>query len=134
MIAVTCLFHVTAIIVMTHYLNRVLPIFDKTPGEARAMVILFVIVLGIVLIHTVEVSLWAVLYLLAGEFATMERALYFSLVTFSTLGYGDVVLNERYQLLSGFEAFNGIILFGISTAFAFAVLRRLFEFLLSGMK
>ena len=62
-----------------------------------------------------------------GEFESLERALYFSTVTFTTLGYGDLVLNVRWQLLSGFEAVNGIILFGVSTAFVFAVMRRMFE-------
>jgi voltage-gated potassium channel Kch len=78
-------------------------------------------------VHTVEIWLWAVLYLWIGEFADFERALYFSTVTFTSLGYGDITLQERWQLLSGFEAANGIILFGVSTAFAFGVIRKLFE-------
>jgi voltage-gated potassium channel Kch len=57
----------------------------------------------------------------------MERALYFSTVTFTTLGYGDITLQERWQLLSSFEAANGIILFGVSTAFVFVAIRKLFE-------
>jgi Ion channel len=48
-------------------------------------------------------------------------------VTYTTLGYGDIVLKPRWQLLSSLEAVNGIILFGVSTAFVFAVMRRLFE-------
>jgi len=43
------------------------------------------------------------------------------------LGYGDITLQERWQLLSGFEAVNGIILFGVSTAFVLGVIRKLFE-------
>ncbi len=57
----------------------------------------------------------------------MERSLYFSTVTFTTLGYGDITLQERWQLLSSLEAVNGIILFGVSTAFVFGVIRKLFE-------
>ena len=57
----------------------------------------------------------------------MQSALYFSTVTFTTLGYGDITLQERWKLLSSFEAVNGIVLFGVSTAFVFAVLKRLFE-------
>ncbi len=86
-----------------------------------------VTVLGIFMIHTFEVWLWAILYLLLGEFESLERALYFSTITFTTLGYGDIILNVRWQLLSGFEAVNGIILFGVSTAILFAVMRRMFE-------
>ncbi|MDA7949666.1 MAG: potassium channel family protein [Hyphomicrobiaceae bacterium] len=84
-------------------------------------------VLGVFLFHTVEIWLWAALYMLLGEFSDLERALYFSTVTFTTLGYGDITLSPRWQMLSGLEAANGIILFGVSTAFIFAVLRYLFE-------
>ncbi len=77
--------------------------------------------------HTLEIWSWAFLYLRLEQFESMERALYFSTVTFTTLGYGDITLVERWQLLSSFEAANGIILFGVSTAFVFAVMRKLFE-------
>ncbi len=89
--------------------------------------VLVVTIVGIFLVHTIEIWIWAVLYLWLGEFETMERSLYFSTVTFTTLGYGDITLQERWQLLSSFEAANGIILFGVSTAFVFGVIRKLFE-------
>jgi len=89
--------------------------------------ILVITIVGIILVHTVEIWLWAVLYLWIGEFTDFERALYFSTVTFTSLGYGDITLQERWQLLSGFEAANGIILFGVSTAFVFGIIRKLFE-------
>ena len=84
-------------------------------------------IVAIFLIHTVEIWLWAVLYYWLGEFGSFERALYFSTVTFTTLGYGDITLQENWQLLSGFEAANGIILFGVSTAFVFGTIRKLLE-------
>ena len=55
----------------------------------------------------------------------LARALYFSTVTFTTLGYGDITLLPRWQLISAFEATNGIVLFGVSTAFIFTVIQRL---------
>ena len=91
------------------------------------MRLLVLVILGIFLIHTLEIWSWAFLYLWLEQFVSMERALYFSTVTFTTLGYGDIILDERWQLLSSFEAANGIILFGVSTAFVFAVMRRLLE-------
>ncbi len=91
------------------------------------MRLLVLVILGIFLIHTLEIWSWALLYLWLEQFVSMERALYFSTVTFTTLGYGDIILDERWQLLSSFEAANGIILFGVSTAFVFAVMRRLFK-------
>ncbi len=91
------------------------------------MRVLVITIVGIFLVHTVEIWLWAVLYRWLGEFESMERALYFSTVTFTTLGYGDITLQARWQLVSSFEAANGIILFGVSTAFVFVVIRKLFE-------
>ena len=62
-----------------------------------------------------------------GEFDQLAKALYFSVVTSTTLGYGDVTLSESWQLLATFEAMGGLILFGASTAFMLAVMRKLFE-------
>ena len=89
--------------------------------------IMIAVVLGIFLLHTIEIWLWAILYSFVTTFETFERALYFSTVTFTTLGYGDIVLEPRWQLLSSLEAASGIILFGMSTAFIFAVLLRIFQ-------
>ena len=82
-------------------------------------------VLSVFFLHTVEIWCWAALYMWLGEFSSLERALYFSTVTFTTLGYGDITLSRSWQLLSGLEAANGIILIGVSTAFIFAILRGL---------
>ncbi len=78
-------------------------------------------------IHAVEVWAWAALFVWLGEFETMSRALYFSTVTFTTVGYGDVVLGDDWKLLGSLEAANGVLLTGVSTAFLFAVLMRLVE-------
>jgi voltage-gated potassium channel Kch len=63
-----------------------------------------------------EASVWATTYFVLGVIADFEKALYFSTVTYTTLGYGDVVLEEQWRLLSSFEAANGIIMFGWTTA------------------
>ena len=54
---------------------------------------------------------------------TFEQAVYFSMVTFTTLGYGDIRLGPDLRLLSGIEALNGILLVGWTTALLFAVLQ-----------
>jgi voltage-gated potassium channel Kch len=72
----------------------------------------------------VEVAIWAATYLGLGALKGVERALYFSMVTFTTLGYGDIVLDEQWRLLGSFEAANGIIMFGWTTALIFAVVHR----------
>ena len=63
-----------------------------------------------------QMIIWAVLFLLLGEFDDFATALYHSGVNFATLGYGDIVLSERWRLLGPLEAANGILMFGVSTA------------------
>ena len=75
-------------------------------------------------LHLVQASIWALLYLLlpgVTEFQTFEKAVYFSLVTFTTLGYGEITIESGNRILAGLEAVNGIILIGWSTAFMFFV-------------
>lgn len=71
--------------------------------------------------------LWAGLFMALGEFESIAKAIYFASVSATTLGYGDVVLSEQWQLLSGFIAANGLVLFSLNTAFLFEALRRLNE-------
>lgn len=63
-----------------------------------------------------QIAAWAVLFMWPEEFSDFATALYFSAVNFSTLGYGDVVLSNRWRLLGPMEAANGILMFGVSTA------------------
>lgn len=75
-------------------------------------------------ISILEVFLWAVTYLSLNAIDGLEKAFYFSMVTFTTLGYGDIVLNERWRVLGSFEAANGIIMFGWTTAIVIAAVQR----------
>ena len=85
--------------------------------------------LVLIVLHVVEVFVWALIYhLLPGSgLASFEQAMYFSFTTFTTLGYGDVTLEERWRLLTGIESLNGVLLIGWSTALSFAVIQRVLE-------
>ena len=61
------------------------------------------------------------------DLPNLETALYFSTVTYTTLGYGDVVLTPPWRVLASLEAANGILLFGWTTAFLFMVVRRIWQ-------
>jgi len=84
------------------------------------------LVLTMFLATLVEAGLWAGTYLALGAISGLERALYFSTVTYTTLGYGDVVMQEGWRLLSSFEAANGIIMFGWTTALIVAAVQRVY--------
>ena len=74
----------------------------------------------------IEAALWSAVYLAVGAISGLEPALYFSMVTYTTLGYGDVVLEEQWRLLGSFEAANGIIMFGWTTALIVAAVHKLY--------
>jgi voltage-gated potassium channel Kch len=89
---------------------------------------LFVLVAAwMILLHLVEVSVWGVFYLWRGAIADLASALYFSAVTYTTTGYGDVVLPENWRIVGGVEALTGILMCGWSTGFFFAIVNRLYE-------
>ena len=77
--------------------------------------------------HYIDIILWAVAYWIfagAEHFANFEDAVYFSSVTYTTLGYGDVTLSDNWRLLCGIQAMNGVLLFGWSTAILFYLVQR----------
>jgi voltage-gated potassium channel Kch len=79
-----------------------------------------------VLVHLVEITVWAVYFTNRGAMPDLDSALYFSAVTYTTTGYGDMVLPESWRLLSGVEALTGILMCGWSTGFFFAIVNQIF--------
>jgi hypothetical protein len=75
--------------------------------------------------HLVEIALWAVLYIVCGEFRDFGTAYYHSAVNYTSLGYGDLIMSPSWKLLAPLETANGMLLFGVSTAMIFAVIQRL---------
>ncbi|MXW90217.1 MAG: two pore domain potassium channel family protein [Rhodospirillaceae bacterium] len=72
-----------------------------------------------------SIWIWAVFLHWTGALADLELSLYFSLVSFTTLGFGDILLDKPYRLLSGMMAADGLILFGLTTAFLIEFIRSL---------
>ena len=90
-------------------------------GKTVAMV---TTVLGIFLVHAIEVWIWAFAYLMTGVASGLEGAVYFSTVTFSTLGYGDITPPPGWRVFAALEAMNGFILIGWSIAYLIAASTR----------
>jgi hypothetical protein len=74
-----------------------------------------------------EALIWAWTYMAVGAFEALEPALYFSLVAFTTVGFGDLVLEPSWRVLSAIEAANGVMMFGWTTALIFWFLQRLVQ-------
>lgn len=75
----------------------------------------------LILIHLVEISVWGLFYFWQGCMPDVETAVYFSAITYSTVGYGDLVLTDQWRMLAPLEAMTGILMFGLSTGIFFAV-------------
>ena len=74
--------------------------------------------------HVSEVAIWSVAYFIVDAAPPGSKLLYFAFVNYTTLGYGDVIPVENWQLLGPMTAMNGVLLFGWSTAVIFEVLRK----------
>jgi voltage-gated potassium channel len=97
---------------------------SKMPHQTLVLIIVFAVVISL---HLIEASLWAIFYYMRGLFHDFETALYFSLVTYASIGFGDVVLPQRWRLLSAIEGISGVLLCGLSAAFIFAIINGLFQ-------
>lgn len=96
-----------------------------THNLERAMMITCV-VLWFFLAIVLEAWSWAMVYMLLGIFDALEPALYFSTVSFTTLGFGDIILPKEWRLLGAFQAAAGMMIFGWTTAMVFEAVQRIY--------
>lgn len=97
----------------------------KEPHGLKQMVVLCAAAIWVLGLVTATVWIWAFAFLALDIFVTMEGALYFSLVSFTTLGFGDVLLPQEWRLLAGMIAANGLLNLGLFTAILLEVMRQL---------
>ncbi|SER73830.1 Ion channel [Azotobacter beijerinckii] len=95
---------------------------DMQGRPLQQIALLALVMLLAMLGNFLQMAAWAGLFVLVGEFADFSTALYHSGVNFATLGYGDIVMSERWRLLGALEAANGILMFGVSTSMMTAAL------------
>jgi hypothetical protein len=120
----TVLIHAVALISIVHFVRR-----ERRLGRAGVRFWKDVgIVAGAVLVafaaHLLEITAWALLFMLCGEFSSFRSAFYLSAGNYTTLGSG-VVMSPAWKLLGPLEAADGMLMFGVSTAILFAVIQRL---------
>lgn len=93
------------------------------PHAVKLVTLLLITVLLALAMITAAVWIWAIALDLLGVFVTFEASMYFTLVAFTTLGFGDLLLPQDWRLLAGFCATNGWLLFGVLTAMLVETLR-----------
>ena len=125
LIAVTVMFHVIGIGMIN---MRVIQITNIMKGH-RHFVYGFALAMGVTtilttLLHAAEAGMWAVAYRALGAMADNSSALLYSLSAITTYGHADIHLAAHWQLMGALEALNGLILFGLTTAFMYGMIQR----------
>ena len=126
LVAITVLMHAVGTTAWLRYLGRY-DTDDEPWATRRSLWIITSTVIVLISLHALQILVWAIAYLsltTVDELETLESAIYFSFVTFTTLGYGDITLGGHWRILSGIQALNGIMLVGWTTALLFAVVQR----------
>jgi len=116
--------HATGVAILLRAFIRLHPI----PTSARHIALMLLrMVWWLVLLHLIEISIWGLFYLWRGLVTDVEMAFYFSGVTYTTIGYGDVVLAKPWRLLGPIEGLMGVLMCGLSTGYFFAVASRIYQ-------
>ena len=116
--------HATGIAVLLRAFIRLHPF----PTSVRHIALMLLCMIWwLVLLHLVEISIWGLFYLWRGIVPDAEAAFYFSGVTYTTIGYGDVVLAKPWRLLGPIEGLMGVLMSGLSTGYFFVVASRIYQ-------
>ena len=95
------------------------------PLSLRGIAATLIVILGLFVLHGIEIWLYAFLYLGIGSVEGLREAIYFSTITYGAIGYSDAAMAEGWRLASAIEGINGIILIGWSTAFFVTLVARM---------
>lgn len=115
-----------SVTLMMRYLESLAGTLSDEPS-VRSITKVLAVVLSVLFVgHIMQFATWALLFMFIGEFDRFSTALYHSGVNFTSLGYGDIVMSERWRLLGPLEAANGVLMFGVSAGILLPVMRGLF--------
>jgi hypothetical protein len=122
LIGATVLIHAIGQQTIERCLRGVLPVMQGYSARYWKLPIVIFLILGILGTIWLEISVWALFFYYFSQEAilhSLEAAAYFSICSFTTVGFGDITLTSKWRLLGGFEAAIGMLIFGWSTAFLF---------------
>ncbi|AHD00743.1 potassium channel family protein [Leisingera methylohalidivorans] len=126
-LSVCMILEISVLVFCSAVLNRLSAGFAKPfkPWQVGLMLVvaIFIILGG----HTAQIWIWSAAFVLVGALGDWNTSVYFSLTTYTTLGYGDVVLGPALRIFAAFGAVTGLFAFGISTAFLVSAMGRLFS-------
>lgn len=123
LVVISAVMHIAALDLLGTRVRAVIATHAVPLRSRIRLALLSFAALGLFASHVAQIWIWAAVYMVIGEFDSLEPALYFSTATFTTLGFGDVLVSVEWRLMASCEAAAGLLLFGLSTAFLFEVLR-----------
>jgi hypothetical protein len=126
-VAVCLVIHTYGLVVLFEWLLCRRSAVEERQGLTQYIVLLIAAFTVILLLHVFETGIWATFYRWRNLFPDFETSLHFSLTSYTTIGYGDVTLPQRWRLLGSIEGISGVLLCGLSTAFLFALVNAMFQ-------
>ena len=127
LLAVCVVIHTAGLVLLAEFLMSHVRSIKSRKGLVQEIILLVCVFAIIVCLHVAETVIWALYYWTSGHFETFETSWYFSFTSYTTIGFGDVVLPERWRILGGIEGLTGVLLCGISTAFIFVIVNALID-------
>jgi len=126
-VAICVVIHAVSMVYLLDWLHGQRSRIEKHEGVRTTTLLLILVFAVVMLLHLSHTGLWAGFYYWRGLFKDYETAFYFSLGSYTTIGYGDIVLPQQWRLLGGVEGISGVLLCGLSTAFIFGLINALFQ-------
>jgi hypothetical protein len=125
LIVVNVVIHVIGLGLINESVVRVL----SGARQRRRFMPTFALVMGVpallaTVLHGIEAATWATAYLLLGALPNTKSAMLYSLSAMTSYGHANLFLEEQWQLMGALEALNGMLLFGLTTAFLFAMIQK----------
>ena len=117
---------IMAVVMLIQFLFRRFNLNDTNGLFLRDTRLLSIVVIFLLAGHILQFVIWGVLFMFLGEFSDFETAFYHSTVNFASLGYGDIVMSEKWRLLGALEAANGVLMFGLSAGTILSVMQGMF--------
>ena len=103
------------LIVALHYYSNHIYLVNS-PSIWSSLIVINGVMMILIIGNLAQLTVWALIFWVLGEFNEISAAIYHSAVNFATLGYGDFVMSDRHKLLGPLEAINGVLMIGVSTA------------------
>jgi hypothetical protein len=117
LISATVLIHTVGLIVLSRWMFWIVRWLRLQRHEFGKTVAMMTTVLGLFFLHTIEIWLWAAVFVTVGAVSGFENALYYSISTFSTVGDGDIMPAHEWRIFASLEGIDGFILIGWSIAY-----------------